>query len=348
MRLHRLHTLRLTLALLSVACSRSNGDQGAAQGSPISNTHALPHSELPPSHPAANSDTNEPKNVKAFYFGHSLLAGSKASPNYHIPYDIGLFAATKGHRYETHGQLGWGTPLEAHWKWDSDRLADGPPGFASENHAPFYAGRNGKSELSAGGYNVVVFTDVNGHARGEKQGPTVAALVGLIKLARAQDAHALAVLYSVWNELSVEAQKDRAAVKKWRDETLAELRWWEGVADAAKAKSDRLLLVPVSVVFAELVWDAANGRVPGQGAALEAKAFFLDEVHGTPLAYYAAAAALYSAIFREPSPSATTELVRGSVGGATVDFGLPSTQTAQYIQQRAFEIVRDYPRAGVH
>jgi hypothetical protein len=343
----RHQALLLTLALLSGACSRTKDDDGAAQGGPISNTHAPPKSEPPQSHPAANSDTNQPKNVKAFYFGHSLLAGSKASLNYHIPYNMGLFAAAKGHAYDTHGQLGWGTPLVAHWQWDSDRLAEGPPGFATENHAPFYAGRNGKAELSTGGYNVVVFTDVNGNARGEKQGPTVDALLGLIKLARVHDPHALAVFYSVWNELPVEGQEDRAAVRKWRDETLSELRWWEGVADSANAKAGRLLLVPVSAVFAELVWDAANGRVPGNGTPLEAKAFFIDAVHGTPMTYYAAAAALYTAIFRESPPSATSEVVRGVVNSASVDYVLPSTQTAHYIQQRAFEIVSGYPRAGV-
>jgi hypothetical protein len=327
------------LALLLVACSRKDA---AETGGPSQQGAVIPEPE-----PA--SEPNQPQSIKAYYFGHSLLAGQSASPNYHIPYNIGLFAAAKGHSYDTHGQLGWGTPLVEHWKWSSDKLSEGPAGFASENKPPFYAGRNGKAELSGGGYNVVAFTDVNGNARGGKQGPVEDALVGFIQLARATDPKTLAYFYSVWNELPVEDQSDRAAVKKWRDATLSELRWWENVADAVntKAPSARLRLVPVSAVFAELVLDAANGKIPGGAVPLAAKALFIDEVHGSSIAYYAAAAALYSAIFREPPLEAASEQVRGTVGGANVDYALPSTETARYIQKRAYEIVRDYPRAGL-
>jgi hypothetical protein len=305
------------LALLTVACSGACSRKDTPPQGPV-----IPEPE-PPSDPSVQKD------IRAFYFGHSLLAGQSASPNYHIPYNIGIFAAAKGHSYDTHGQLGWGTPLVEHWKWRSDKLSDGPQGFASENKPPFYAGRNGKAELAAGGYNVVVFTDVNGNARGGKQGPVVDALLGLIQLAREKDQKTLAVLYSVWNELPVEQQGDREAVKKWRDETLSELRWWENVADTVNtnAPSARLRLVPVSTVFAELAWDA--------------------EVHGSSIAYYAAAAALYAVIFKESPLGATTEQVQATVSGATVDYKLPSAETARYIQQRAYEIVRDYPRAGV-
>jgi hypothetical protein len=328
----------LVLALLLVACSRRDGDAPSAQGQgPV-----IPEPEPP-------SDPNQPKSIKAFYFGHSLLAGQTASPNYHIPYNIGIFASAKGHRYDTHGQLGWGTPLVEHWKWSSDRLAEGPQGFASENKPPFYPGRNGKAELSEGGYNAVVFTDVNGNARGGKQGPVVDALLGFIQLARAKDPKTIAVFYSVWNELPVADQSNRAAVKKWRDETLSELRWWENVTDAVNAKSPlaRLRLVPVSAVFAELAWDAANGKVPGGAAPLATKALFIDEVHGSSMAYYAGAAALYGALFREPPLPATTAQVRGTVNGAEIDYALPSVETARYIQKRAYEIVHEYPRAGL-
>lgn len=327
----------MMLALLAIAGSSACSRKDTPPQGPV-----IPE-------PEPQSDPSMPKDIKAFYFGHSLLAGQSASPNYHIPYNIGIFAAAKGHSYDTHGQLGWGTPLVEHWKWSSDKLADGPQGFASENKPPFYAGRNGKAELAAGGYNVVVFTDVNGNARGGKQGPVVDALIGLIQLAREKDQKALAVLYSVWNELPVEQQGDLEAVKKWRDQTLSELRWWENVADTVNtnAPSARLRLVPVSTVFAELAWDAANGRIPGGAEPLATKTLFSDEVHGSSIAYYAAAAALYGVIFKESPLGATAEQVQGSVSGATVDYKLPSAETARYIQQRAYEIVRDYPRAGV-
>lgn len=320
----------------------------------LASSSACSRKDAPPAEPVIlepepAAEPGVPQTIKAYYFGHSLLAGQGASPNYHIPYNVGLFAAAKGHSYETHGQLGWGTPLVEHWKWSSDKLADGPQGFASENKRPFYAGRNGKAELAAGGYNVVAFTDVNGNARGGKQGPVVDALLGFIGLAREKDPKTLALFYSVWNELPIADQGKPDAVKKWRDQTLSELRWWENVADTVNTKSPtaRLRLVPVSVVLAELALDAANGRIPGGDAPLPTKALFSDEVHGSSLAYYAAAAALYTAIFREPPPPAASEQVRGTVSGAAVDYTLPSAETGRYIQQRAYEIVRDYPRAGV-
>lgn len=278
--------------------------------------------------------------VKAFYFGHSLLAGMQASPNYHIPYNIGVFAAARGHAYEAHGQLGWGTPIAAHWAWNSDQLAEGPLGFERENHAPFYTGRNGKAELASGDYNVVVFTDVNGNARGADTAPVAGAIAGLIQIARKRVPNVRAVLYSCWNELPVEEQRDRAAVARWRDATWTELQWWESVADAVDAAvgGEPLLFVPVSAVIAELALDAANG---GLGKGLDARALFVDEVHGTPMTYYAAAAALYTAIFRESPRGVTTDIVHGE----QVDYRLPSPEVAAHIQQRAFDIVRTYPRA---
>jgi hypothetical protein len=296
------------------------------------------------------TDVTQSKAVKAYYFGHSLLAGSGASPNYHIPYNIGLLAGAKGYPYEAHGQLGWGTPLTAHWEWDSSELAQGPQGFTTENHAPFYPGRNGKAELARGGYNWVVFTDVNGNARGGRQGPVVEALVGFVELARKQQPNAQAILYSCWNELPVADQVDKVAVKAWRDATLSELKWWEGVADKANAElgsSAPLLLVPVSAVIAELALDAANGLIQGESGPLPVSALFVDAVHGTPLTYYAAANALYTAMYREPPTAASEAAVKGSVGGVAVDYALPSLRAAQYIQQRAASIVREYARSRV-
>ncbi|HET8939095.1 MAG TPA: hypothetical protein VFN67_36875 [Polyangiales bacterium] len=302
-----------------------------------------------PKEPAASdSPLAVPKleSVKVFYIGHSLLAGSHASPNHHVPYNIGIFAAAKGHPYKTHGQLGWGTQLSAHWEWRSDDLAQGPTGFNSENHRPFYAGRNGKAELAAGGYNVVVFTDVNGNAKGARKEPSVEALVGFIQLARKQSARALPVLYSCWNELPVADQTKPAAVEAWRKQTLAELTWWESVVDEVNTKipAPRMLLVPVSAVVAEIAADAVHGRIPGMQKS--ASMLFSDDVHGTPMTYYAMAAALYAAIFQESPLGATTETVRGNIGGAAVDYTLPSAEVATYLQQRAFDLVRSYPRAG--
>lgn len=303
----------------------------------------------PPAHDAAvDGGKTQALSIQAFYFGHSLLAGSGASPNFHIPYNIGVMAASRGHTYATHGQLGWGTPITAHWGWSSDDLSDGPLGFENENHAPFYAGRNGKKELAEGGYNVVVFTDVNGNARGADREPVVEALVGFIELARGRDPSTQPILYSCWNELSKDDQSDPAAVQAWRDTTMQELGWWEGVADAVNEaiSPPRLLLVPVSAVVAELAVDAANGRISGKGGPLEATALFMDDVHGTSMTYYAAAAAIFAAMFRESPVGTTAEAVRGTFGSAEVDYALPSSQAATYLQQRAFDIVRDYPRAA--
>jgi hypothetical protein len=311
---------------------------------------ALACDDKPKQPPASESKAPTPKldAVKAFYFGHSLLAGSHASPNFHVPYNIGIFAAAKGHAYETHGQLGWGTAIKAHWDWSSDDLAKGPVGFSGENHKPFYAGRNGKAELAAGGYNVVVFTDVNGNAQGASKDPTVEALIGFIQLARKQTPSALPVLYSCWNELPVAEQSKPAAVTAWRDQTLSELRWWEGVVDEVNKEiaAPRMLLVPVSKVIAELASDAVNGKIPGENAPKDARVLFSDDVHGTSMTYYAVAAALYSAIFQESPLGATSEVVRGKVNGVEVDYQLPSAEVASYLQKRAFELVRDYPRAG--
>ncbi|MDD9945469.1 MAG: hypothetical protein OXU20_30775 [Myxococcales bacterium] len=294
-------------------------------------------------------EDTEPQSVTAFYFGHSLLAYARADPNFHIPYNTGVFASAAGHEYETHGQLGWGTSIEAHWAWDSDDLGEGPAGFdQGENHPPFYAGRNGKAELASGEYNFVVFTDSNGHAyeQGAAKGPVVSALVNFIRLAREHNPETEAMLFSCWNEIFPDEQADPSAVAYWRDSTLAELAWWEAVTDQVNAQLEGpdMLLVPVSVVIAELAVDAAYGEL----GSLDATDLFEDEAHGTETTYYAAGAAVFAAMFQQSPVGLTDEFIYWTPDGTAVDYALPSASVAAHVQELALSIVQDYPRAGFH
>jgi hypothetical protein len=330
------------------ACSGAGAGAPSGQGDPLrgdggsSPPVAGDAGGSPDADVSDSGKTTGPRSVKAYYFGHSLLAGNGASPHHHLPYNVGVFALAKGHTYATHGQIGWGTAITAHWGWSSDDLDEGPAGFANENKAPFYAGHNGKKELQSG-YDFVVFTDVNGNAYGAEKTPVVNALVGFVNLARQSNPGTQAILYSCWN--SVQNRQSTAAISAWRDATQAQLGWWEGVADAVNERiSDPpMLLVPVSVVVAQVALDAANGALPGVANASE---LFSDDVHGTSATYYAAGASVFTSMFQQSPVGATSADIKATVSGADVDYSLPSAQAATQIQQRAFEIVSAYPRAG--
>lgn len=264
--------------------------------------------------------TDPRKRVKAFYIGHSLLVGN-THPNFHIPYNVGLFAAASGHTYETHGQIGWGTALSEHWEWQNDNLAGGPNGFEKENLSPFYAGRNARQELASGEYNLLVFTDVNGNARGEDPTRTIKAALGFIRLARKANPDLRAVLYSCWN--GVEDPTELSAVQAWRDATYREFAWWQDVTRQvnARLRGPDMLLAPVSKIVAELTLEAAQGKLPRVAGAKEV---LPDGVHPKELGYYAAAATIFATAFQEPVVGKLGQRVAGTVSGARVDYELPA------------------------
>ena len=175
-----------------------------------------------PEQVAFKTEANEPMAVKAFYLGHSLLKHA-GDPNIDLPYNIGVFARTRGHDYSAHGQLGWGTGLEDHWGWKGGSLEEGPNGFSTSNHEPFFTGRSAQEELATGQYNLLVMVQETSRPEWAKPKDSIQAIINFTRLARQANPATKVVVYSGWTDFA--ENPTMGDMIEWRDDMANKVAW---------------------------------------------------------------------------------------------------------------------------
>jgi hypothetical protein len=267
--------------------------------------------------------------AKVFYFGHSLV-------DQDMPLMVGSLAKARGKTWLAQGQLGRGTPLSAHYKWDGAFGKDAPLGFVDENRGrPFFVGE-GKAQIKSGDYDVMVITESNGHTRGDGD-ETVDYATRLSRIARAARPSIRIFLYSNWLD-----RKEFANDDTWRTQTERDIKWWESVADRVNAEIEGpdLFIIPGGPILARVTREAAHGKLPG----LRVNDLFRgdDGVHVNDRGFYVIALAHYAAIFRD-SPVGLPVATETEDGPAET----LSPDNAARIQQLVWEVLKGYPRAGI-
>jgi hypothetical protein len=267
--------------------------------------------------------------AKAFYFGHSLV-------DQDMPLMIGSFAKARQKSWLAHGQLGWGTPLVAHFKWDGKFDEDAPLGFADENRGRSLFVGEGKAEVQKGGYDVLVITESNGHTRTEGD-ETVDYATRLVKLARKANPAIRVFLYGNWLD-----RKEFPNDDAWRSQTERDIKWWESVAERVNKEIDGpdLLVIPGGPILARITREAKEGKLPG----LSVNDLFRadDGVHVNDRGFYVIALAHYAAIFRD-SPVGLPVASETEDGPAET----LSAENAARIQQIVWDMLKAYPLAGI-
>lgn len=308
--------------------------------------------------PAAPTPPQGPvKGARVFYFGHSLVG-------HDLPQMIGAFARARGKSYAVQGQVGWGTPLMSHSRWDG--AFDGasvPLGFPEELPGTLLFREDGRKALTSGKYDAVIFTETNGFAQGQPGawkldcdpshpfgGCTVEHLGKLMTLARQHNPRVRTFLYTNWKDF-----KELGGIEPWLADIRDHRGWWEHVAErveaelqASGARGPALAVIPAATVLAEIVEQARAGELAAYGLPDHAP-LFSDTVHLTRLGFYIIAVTHYAALYRE-SPVGlphTVDVVSGDKRTVEKDGFSLDPRLAAHIQREAWDVLKSYPLARV-
>lgn len=299
---------RLAFMLLVAACT-----QAAPRNVPL----------RPGAAPASNAS------LRAFYFGHSLV-------DQDMPRMVGSLAKARGKMLVSHGQLGWGASLKSHYHWNGRFDEAAPLGFVDENRGrPFFAGE-GKAQIGAGGYDVLVLAECKESTPAEAE-ETVAYATRLVALARQANPAIRVFLYASWRDRREFADDDA-----WRSMMESTIRWWEDVADrvnAATAGPD-VFVLPGGPILAQVTREAALGKLPG----LRVDDLFRgdDGLHLSDRGFYVIALMHYAAMFRDTPVGLPVETETEDGPAEPL-----SKQSAARIQELVWEHLTRYPRAGI-
>ncbi len=266
--------------------------------------------------------------LRVFHLGHSLVGRD-------LPAMLQQLAGP-GHRYDV--QLGWGTPLRAHWE-DSIEIN----GFAEENAHDRY--RNAKAALISGDYGAFVATEmveirdaIAYHASGRYLGKWAA-------LARQGNPEIRIYLYETWPRLDDPEgwldRLDRDLARHWEAEVLAP-------ALPALAPDKPILVIPAGQVFAAFVRavEDAGGvdNIAGREALFREDADGArDPIHLNDLGTYLAALTHYTVLYHRSPVGLPHRLLRAD--GTPAD--APGPEAARLMQETVWRVVTGYPKSGL-
>jgi hypothetical protein len=267
--------------------------------------------------------------ANVFFIGHSLVGPD-------MPQMLRSFAAARGKRYETHGQLGWGTSLKTHWDWDGAMNDRAPLGFPKDNRAPFFAGE-AKAQLDTGSHDVLVLIESTGHTTiGVRE--TVEHATRFLERARAKNPRLRAYVYSGWRD-----RQEFPSLAAWRDQIKTDQAWWERVADgvSARVSGPDVGVIPGAAILAAVTEAIEKGELADIARVDD---LFADTVHVNTLGFYPIALAHYATIFRD-DPSGLPAVVTGE-SGEPVKLS-PTPAAAARLQALVWQHLQRYPRAAI-
>ncbi|MDP2084171.1 MAG: hypothetical protein Q8K20_03150 [Gemmobacter sp.] len=260
--------------------------------------------------------------LRVFHLGHSLVGRDMPA----------MLAQMAGHDHAS--QLGWGTPLRAHWE-DAVEIA----GFAGENAHPHF--RPARAALQSGAYDAVVLTEMVELRDAIRWHASPAYLARWVLAAQAGNPDARIYLYETWHRLD-----DPAG---WLDRIGADLPalWLGELAQGAMAwGAPPVHLIPGGQVLAAAVRAAEAGQVPG---VAQREAFFArnpdgsqDMIHLNDLGAYLIALAHYAVLYHRSPQGLPAAVARAD--GTPVQ--VPA-DTAAALQALTWDVVRAIPLTGV-
>ncbi len=265
--------------------------------------------------------------LAVYHIGHSLV-------NRHMPAMLAQLAG-EGHRYES--QLGWGTPMEAHWNGTDIE------GFEVENVPPRF--RPAHEAVESGDYDAIVlteFVEIRISLR-HHDSPRYLALWAGKALAARPDVRIY--LYETWHHLNDS--------EGWLERLDADLpRYWEaGVLRPALGRlpeGARIHLIPAGQAMAAFV--RAVEAQGGVGSVRDRGDLFAltpegerDNIHLSDQGNYLVALVHYAVLYQKSPVGLPHELLLADGTPAEA----PAPETALLMQQIAWEAARSTPLTGV-
>jgi hypothetical protein len=260
--------------------------------------------------------------LRVFHLGHSLVGR-----------DMPAFLAQMG-AHDHASQLGWGTPLRAHWE-DRVEIA----GFDTENaHAHF---RPAQEALASGSFDAVVLTEMVELRDALRWHAGAAYLARWVLAAQAGNPDARIYLYETWHRLD-----DPSGWLERIDGDLPAL-WLAELAQGAMAwGAPPVHIIPGGQVLAAAARAAEGGTLPG---VAQRQDFFArnadgtqDPIHLNDLGAWLIALTHYATLYHRSPEGLPTTLARAD--GSS--FSVPP-DTAAALQALVWQVVRATPRTGV-
>ncbi len=260
-----------------------------------------------------------PQNV--FHLGHSLVGPL-------IPVMLTQLAGDK-HNYSS--QLGWGTPLKAHWD-EGEYIA----GFELHNTPSEY--KNAKDALSSGKYNTLVLTEMVEIRDAIKYFDSGKYLHEWVQLARQANPEIRVYLYETWHPLDGE--------EDWLGRLDKDLeRYWEKEILRRAAKYDDTpqptYVIPAGQVMAQFVREVESKG--GVGPIFNRRDLFSDNIHLSAYGSYLVALTHYAVLYQQSPIGLPYELVW--VDGSPIDN--PGSEAALLMQETVWDVVQRNQRTGL-
>ncbi|WP_164659679.1 hypothetical protein [Tropicibacter sp. Alg240-R139] len=266
--------------------------------------------------------------MRVFFLGHSLV-------NQDMPAMLAQLAP-EGHSHNS--QLGWGTPMKAHWDDDVEIL-----GFDESNNQPGIF-RAAKQAISSGDYDAVVLTEMVELSDAIKYHESVKYLGLWADLAHAGNPEAPIYLYESWHWLT-----DPKGWEVRLEQDLADL--WENrllLADLARHPDRPVHVIPAGQVLLNFMTEVRNaGGVEGIdgpedlfGVDQEGK---LDPIHMGDLGNYLVALTHYAVLYQKSPEGLPHELQKAN----GIPAQAPSPEAALLMQKVVWDTVTSYPKTGV-
>ncbi len=267
--------------------------------------------------------------LRVFHMGHSLVGRDMPA----------MLSQLAGDSYSYDSQLGWGTPLKAHWEPD-----EAINGFDVENDHPRY--RDAKEALGSGDYNALVLTEMVEIRDAIKYFESSEYLARWAEAGRKGNPDIEVFLYETWHELD-----DEEGWLERLDRDL-DLYWRDAILSPALARAEPPLpiyVIPAGQVMAQLTRTAeARGGVGPMQAREDLFALnddgSRDMIHFNDYGAYLVALTHYAVLYGK-SPVGLPHQLNKADGTPAAD---PGPELALLMQQTVWDVVQSIAETGVH
>lgn len=264
--------------------------------------------------------------LTVYHLGHSLVGRDMPA----------MLAQLAGHSHAS--QLGWGTPLKAHWEPDEPIQ-----GFETENAHPNY--KDAREALESGEFDAFVLTEMVEIEAAIDYFDAPIYLEKWVQAARDGNPRLRTYLYESWHAL------DDPQGWMARLDTDPE-RYWEGVliaqAMAGLETSEPIYVIPAGRVMAEFVRRVeASGGVDGVTSREDLFARMddgsLDPIHVSDLGAYLVALTHYAVLYHRSPEGLPRQLDRADGTPANA----PGPDLANLMQRTVWDVVSRLPVTGI-
>lgn len=264
--------------------------------------------------------------LTVYHLGHSLVGRDMPA----------MLAQLAGHSHAS--QLGWGTPLKAHWEPDEPIQ-----GFETENAHPNY--KDAREALESGEFDAFVLTEMVEIEAAIDYFDAPIYLEKWVQAARDGNPRLRTYLYESWHALD-DPQGWMARLDTDPD------RYWEGVliaqAMAGLETSEPIYVIPAGRVMAEFVRRVeASGGVDGVTSREDLFARMddgsLDPIHVNDLGAYLVALTHYAVLYHRSPEGLPRQLDRADGTPANA----PGPDLANLMQRTVWDVVSRLPVTGI-